>query len=422
MRRQRQQSRIDHEQAVERVKLQFDMPTGDPERRKRGSSVNSLLREACQQQQQAAESPAGHVGRARVVAAVEGALLALQQQAAESPAGHVGRARVVAAVEGALLALVRQASHAAPSALPRRPLRLQVQPGGPVLLLRRSNAGHFAAVAEVLRQAHASGVHGGAGEHLGGQTSLRAVFYRCPALFGSQRCSDRAVDRAATLVGTAHRSDLGISASAKGAVAGGLWLVSRASGAVVLDARAAAAALAADGVLVPPAELDSGAVEVRTAARLALVVEKRTVFAMLAASRRFWSAMPPCVLLTGSGYPDRATRALVRHVAAGGVPVLALVDWDPDGVAILRCYDSPGTTLRWLGLHCRDIAADALLPLSQRDARVAARMAEDRALSPQWREQLHEMLGRSSKAETESLGAENIVEYVLRKVAQGQWI
>ena len=68
------------------------------------------------------------------------------------------------------------------------------------------------------------------------------------------------------------------------------------------------------------------------------------------------------------GFPDLATRRVLFliHEIRPDLPLLALVDFDPDGVAILRTYkygsrrldhEQNATTpqLRWLGIHSEDI-------------------------------------------------------------------
>ena len=47
---------------------------------------------------------------------------------------------------------------------------------------------------------------------------------------------------------------------------------------------------------------------------------------------RFWQIIP-CVLVTGKGFPDLATRAFVRKLSdLLKLPVLGLADWNPFGL------------------------------------------------------------------------------------------
>ncbi|RYP49153.1 hypothetical protein DL768_005087 [Monosporascus sp. mg162] len=74
------------------------------------------------------------------------------------------------------------------------------------------------------------------------------------------------------------------------------------------------------------------------------------------------------VIITAKGYPDLATRRFLHlmHSSFPHIPFHALVDFDPDGIAIMRTYKlgsrglshEGGTTvptLSWLGLRSSDI-------------------------------------------------------------------
>lgn len=102
---------------------------------------------------------------------------------------------------------------------------------------------------------------------------------------------------------------------------------------------------------------------------LAIVVEKEAVFKVLlqlahsastsASGRIQWAKV---VLVTGKGYPDHATRALVHLLAratcasGGAVRVVGLFDSDAYGVDIHRQYCSAGT-IDWAGVDIEDFLA-----------------------------------------------------------------
>ncbi|KAL1970901.1 hypothetical protein VTN77DRAFT_2735 [Rasamsonia byssochlamydoides] len=155
-----------------------------------------------------------------------------------------------------------------------------------------------------------------------------------------------------------------------------------------------------------------------------------------------WTVSPPS--FQGKGYPDLCTRTFVHLLSETGhrrnsdrpskfgvvTPprFYALVDGDPDGMAIMSTYkygsmahahesarlNAPG--LQWLGVRISDAVAgadtqgdDALIPLSSRDWKRARAMlmnspafAED---GPElgWRAELQTMLMLNLKAETEIL-------------------
>eukprot|EP00879_Flechtneria_rotunda_P028392 GHRR01030499.1.p2 GENE.GHRR01030499.1~~GHRR01030499.1.p2 ORF type:complete len:167 (+),score=61.40 GHRR01030499.1:105-605(+) len=148
------------------------------------------------------------------------------------------------------------------------------------------------------------------------------------------------------------RTALGISAASKGAVAGRLLLMAR-PGEAWQDCSLTGPA----GRAIPG---EVGAIEAMSmrpqGARCVLVVEKDAIFQRLVEDRLFDDL--PCIIITGRGMPDIATRAFVaavtRSAAAGpsgvaagsnhlasnnnGLPVLGFVDWNPPGVAILLAY------------------------------------------------------------------------------------
>ena len=103
-------------------------------------------------------------------------------------------------------------------------------------------------------------------------------------------------------------------------------------------------------------------------ARCVLVVEKDSVFRRLV-DDRFAGALP-CVLVTACGFPDLATRALVRKVTAAlGLRAFALTDYNPHGLALMLAYkhgtdalglerDASCPSLEWLGLRADHVAAE----------------------------------------------------------------
>lgn len=72
----------------------------------------------------------------------------------------------------------------------------------------------------------------------------------------------------------------------------------------------------------------------------------------------------------GKGYPDLASRAFLRilHLARTTVPVMCLVDYDVDGIRIMRCFKSGSQSLahecngveaaKWLGIRSRHVLRD----------------------------------------------------------------
>ncbi|KAK7209040.1 hypothetical protein V2G26_016218 [Clonostachys chloroleuca] len=151
----------------------------------------------------------------------------------------------------------------------------------------------------------------------------RHIFYQNQELFGTQARVDELVDCLALTLGIG-REDLNIVATSKGLVAG------------------------------------------QATVYLKDVIEKDAVFRSLV-STQFWrtSAAGLGLLVTGKGYPDLLTWSFLHIIQRSNpnVPILVLVDYDPDGVNILRCYrwglsrlPSP-TYLKahWIGIKTRHI-------------------------------------------------------------------
>jgi meiotic recombination protein SPO11 len=105
----------------------------------------------------------------------------------------------------------------------------------------------------------------------------------------------------------------------------------------------------------------SQAFRMQSSAKCILVVEKEGIYNRLVEDRIFDRF--PCILVTGKGFPDLATRALVsslhRYFA---LPVYGICDCNPYGVSVLSTFqkggkkksldrdDSYGVPIMWLGL------------------------------------------------------------------------
>jgi DNA topoisomerase VI subunit A len=221
----------------------------------------------------------------------------------------------------------------------------------------------------------------------GKTATCRELYYMHAAFFSDAVESAGAVARVqGALGGGAPRHALGLLAASRGWVAGALTvdgasLLARAPrgapiGAEAADARGSAPRLAAAG------------------ARFILVVEKEALFRRLVEDRVWEARGARCVLLTGCGQPDLATRAFLRACAdahGARVPVLGLADCNPFGLAILLTYArgsaarpeaaaSAVPALRWLALRTSDVEALAL-PRGARQRTTRADDARARALA-----------------------------------------
>lgn len=224
-------------------------------------------------------------------------------------------------------------------------------------------------------------------------TPKRDIYYRDPALFGNQGVVNRYVDSIAYALNV-PRAMLHISAAAKGLMAGAFNICRR-------DGSLVDVASDREGLLVPSLK-DVLSVDL-SAVRWVLVIEKEATFRSIAASS-FWENIRTCgAIMTGKGYPDIATRALLHFMTApspqngfASPPVFCLVDFDPDGLAIMSTYKNGSAALahenaelcvpqmQWLGLRSEllhnergELHGDqGILALTQRDRRKAASMLQ----------------------------------------------
>ncbi|XP_023716407.2 meiotic recombination protein SPO11 [Cryptotermes secundus] len=185
----------------------------------------------------------------------------------------------------------------------------------------------------------------------------RQLYYQNVTLIGNQGLLDAAVRDICCLL-KAPAWELGITATSKGVVAGPLSLVMETGD--IIDCTAPG------GVLIPQ-DLHK-VVRLESSARFVLLVEKDAAFQKLL-DEGVLERLGPCLLITGKGFPDVATRLLVRLLWKSlGVPVLALVDADPHGIEIMCVYrfgslnmsyqsdDLAVPAIRWLGVHPTDIS------------------------------------------------------------------
>lgn len=216
------------------------------------------------------------------------------------------------------------------------------------------------------------------------------------------------------------RSALNITAAAKGLTAGA-FNICRRDGCVV-DASADR-----EGILVPTAR-DITSVDM-SGVRFILVIEKEATFRSIGASD-FWEIIrSKGVILTGKGYPDLASQAMLRLLSSpspqngfAAPPVYGLADFDPDGMAIMSIYQHGSRALahekeghcvpqlQRLGLRSKHLfvgddtqAAQGILALTARDRRKASKLLCDNMDDASWQSELQTMLMFNMKAELQLL-------------------
>jgi meiotic recombination protein SPO11 len=167
-------------------------------------------------------------------------------------------------------------------------------------------------------------------------TTTREVYYFYVTHFRSQKECDLAIMDAAQIL-QVPRASLGLKASPRGWFTGDIQLVHK-DGGVILDGRALQSVqgspISSDW-LKPKSQRNFTVQSV--AAECILVVEKDGVYNRLSEDRFFDDY--PCILVTGKGFPDLATRAMVHDLHTNlGLPVRGLADCDPFGVMVLHTY------------------------------------------------------------------------------------
>ncbi|KAE8144853.1 meiotic recombination protein spo11 [Aspergillus avenaceus] len=263
--------------------------------------------------------------------------------------------------------------------------------------------------------------------HIGLVVSRRDIYYSDPNLFGTQKVVDDIVDDVAYTVGL-DRSALNVEAAAKGLVVGSYQL--KTSSGHVIDTQTSAI-----DTLVPSLQ-DIDEITISDS-NWVLVVEKEAVYRRLVRLGYYTKALAgKGILITGKGYPDLSTRAFLRKLNESGsrsnknLPFYALVDSDPDGMAIMSTYKYGSMAhtsengrlnipcLQWLGVRTSEVVAGALhndnedeasMSLTARDRKKIVAMLCNSPVwavegpEPEWRAELLLMLMLNLKAEIEIL-------------------
>ncbi|ESQ28974.1 hypothetical protein EUTSA_v10023831mg [Eutrema salsugineum] len=268
------------------------------------------------------------------------------------------------------------------------------------------------------------------------RVTQRELFYKLlcdsPEYFSSQIEVNRSVQDVVALL-RCSRYSLGIMASSRGLVAGRLFIHEPDKEAVDCSACGSSGfAISGDLNL-----LDNTIM--RSDARYIIVVEKHAIFHRLVEDRVFNHI--PCVFITAKGYPDIATRFFLHRMSTTfpDLPILALVDWNPAGLAILCTFKfgSVGMGLeayryacnvKWIGLRGDDlnlIPEESLVPLKPKDSQIAKSLLSSKILQENYRDELSMMIETGKRAEIEALychGYDYLGKYIATKIVQGKYI
>jgi meiotic recombination protein SPO11 len=262
----------------------------------------------------------------------------------------------------------------------------------------------------------------------------RDLFYTDVKLFTDQGESDTVLDDVATMVGCT-RNSLNVVASAKGIINGRVQF--RDNGDLIDCTK-----MGSGGKAIPA--FTDLITDIQGDAKFILLVEKDAAFMRLSEDR-FYNTYP-CIMITGKGQPDVATRMLLRRMADElQIPVLGLVDSDPYGLKILSVYmsgsknmsyDSANLTtpgIKWLGVRPSDLERYSIpqqcrLPMTDSDIKTGKELLQEDFIkkNPEWVAELEMMIKSKEKAEIQALssfGFQYLTEtYLPEKLRDGGWI
>lgn len=279
-------------------------------------------------------------------------------------------------------------------------------------------------ILEIIHELIEEGIH----------ATKREIFYNDVKLFKEQRFSDNVIEDVAAMLGTT-RNSTHVVAAAKGAAIG--RLVIRDSGDVIDLTK-----LGSGGWAITPF-LDQ--VEIlESDAELVLVVEKDAALIRLAEAK-YWNKLP-CIIITGKGSADIATRAFLRKLVKElKIPAFALVDSDPYGHYIFSVYlrgskklsyESPFLAtpeIKLLGVLSKDldefkIPKEVRLPMTKADIERTEQLLKEPFVqrNKKWVKDLELMLERKEKAEIQALASHGFKyltdQYLPIKIEAGDWI
>ncbi len=262
----------------------------------------------------------------------------------------------------------------------------------------------------------------------------REIFYGDVNLFQDQKNSDASIEDVSTILKTT-RNSTHIVASAKGTAIGRLRIKDKND---IIDLEG----LGSGGWTISPM-LDN--IEIlESDAEFILVLEKDA--AMIRISEARWWRKYPCIILTGKGAADMATRMFLKRInKVLNLPTFALMDSDPYGHYIYSVYlrgskrlsyESPflaTPNMRLLGVLSKDLAEynipdNCRIPMNKQDNKRLDEMLNEEFVknNKPWYNDLRLMKKLKVKAEIQALSAhgfEFLTEsYLPNKIESGDWI
>ena len=262
----------------------------------------------------------------------------------------------------------------------------------------------------------------------------REVYYSDVNLFREQKYSDKIIEDVASMIQTT-RDSVHIVASARGSAMGRVTIR---DGGDLIDLTK----MGTGGWAVTPF-LDQLEI-VESDAEFILLSEKDAAVMRLAEAK-YWNRQP-CIVITGKGSGDIATRAFLKMLVKElEIPAFALVDSDPYGHYIYSVflrgskrlsYESPFIAtpeLKLLGVLSRDLDAYKIpkavrIPMQPTDVKRVKDMLKEPFVqrNKPWVEDLQLMLRLKEKAEIQAFASHSFEfltdEYLPRKLETGDWI
>ncbi|MFW9966368.1 MAG: helix-hairpin-helix domain-containing protein [Candidatus Thorarchaeota archaeon] len=262
----------------------------------------------------------------------------------------------------------------------------------------------------------------------------REVFYSDVNLFREQKRSDKIIEDVASMLHTT-RDSIHVVASARGSAMG--RVVIRDSGDTIDLTR-----MGTGGWAITPF-LDQ--VEILESDAEFILLSEKDAAVMRLAEAKYWNRQP-CIVLTGKGSGDIATRAFLRTLVKElEIPAFALVDSDPYGHYIYSVflrgskrlsYESPFIAtpeLKLLGVLSRDldeydIPKSVRIPMEPTDIKRVRDMLKEPFVQGNraWVKDLQLMLRLREKAEIQAFASHSFEyltdDYLPRKLETGDWI
>nr|MDO8110450.1 hypothetical protein [Candidatus Sigynarchaeota archaeon] len=262
----------------------------------------------------------------------------------------------------------------------------------------------------------------------------REVFYNDVNLFKEQVNSDNSIEDLSTVLHTI-RNSTNIVASAMGKAIGRLRIKDQND---IIDLEA----MGSGGWAITPF-LDNVEI-IESDAEFVLVIEKDA--AMMRLSEAKWWKDYPCIIISGRGAADIATRMFLKKInKILNIPTFCLVDSDPYGHYIYSIYlrgskklsyESPflaTPNIHLLGVLTRDLDSynvpkECRIPMNKTDMKRCQEMLNEDFVkkNKRWVDDLELMMKVKEKAEIQSLSAHGFgyltEEYLPTKISTADWI